>query len=154
MRRHVFTFTLPLAILLFALVTQWSFGVVTDWKHEIFYGFPFIYKCNGWHTSLSTQYFVLEMTLNFLCYVLFSFLITVLVNKKWSIRIPKAITITFWSVFGVFFAAFVYFSNELDDIYHLKRDFDVEIYDRGFSVMESHPEWDQLLDKYWGEEKR
>ena len=41
-------------------------------------------------------------------------------------------------IFGVLFLGFVYLSNDLDDRYLIKRDFDVKIFDSGFTIFQSH----------------
>ena len=61
MKRLILRLILPLTLILFAIITKWSYGVIVDGTDEFFYGFPLIYKCDGFHTSLSTQYFLIEM---------------------------------------------------------------------------------------------
>jgi len=138
MKKLIFRLTLPLTIISFVIITKWSYGVVVDGTDEFLYGFPLIYKCRGFHTSLSTQYFLTEMTVNFLTYFVFWFIITFTVNQFWKVNITKLISKIFWIGFGVLFLGFLYLSNDLDDRYLIKRDFEVKIFDSGFTIFENH----------------
>lgn len=147
MKRLLLSFTLPLTILTFGCITKWSYGVVIDGTDEFLYGFPLIHKCRGFHTSLSTQYFACEMLVNFLTYFLFLTLITLLLNRKWTIKIPVKITKLFWIGFGIFFAGFIHLTTSLDDRYKIKRDFDVVIFDEGLSIFNQHPDYVNYTDE-------
>lgn len=138
MKKLIFRFTLPLTLISFVIITKWWFGIVIDGKDVFFYGLPLIYKCEGFHTSLSTQYFLTEMIINLLFYFVFWLIITLALNQFWRINIPKLISRIFWIGFGIFFSGFVYLSFELDDQYLIKRDFDVKIFDSGFTFFENH----------------
>ena len=138
MKKLIFRLTLPLTLISFGIITKWWFGIAIDAKDVFFYGFPLIYKCEGFHTSLSTQYFLTEMTINFLTYFAFWFIITLTINRFWKINIPKLISKIFWIGFSVLFLGFVYLSNDLDDRYLLKRDFDVKIFDSGITICGNH----------------
>ncbi|MFK7799597.1 MAG: hypothetical protein AB8E82_19245 [Aureispira sp.] len=155
MKRLLLSFTLPLTILSFGLITKWSYGIVIDGTDDFFYGFPFIHKCRGFHTSLSTQYFALELLVNILSYFLFWVIITFLVNKKWPISIPVKITNLFWIGFGVFLAGFIFLSYSLEDRFLVKRDFDVVIFDQGISLFDHHPNREHFTNELneWFEEK-
>jgi hypothetical protein len=138
MKQIIFRLTLPLTIISFGIITKWWYGLAIDAKDVFFYGFPLIYKCEGFHTSLSTLYFLTEMTINLLTYFAFWLLITLTVNRFWKINIPKRISKIFWIGFGILFLGFLYLSNALNDLYLIKRDFDVKIFDSGFTLFENH----------------
>ena len=78
------------------------------------------------------------MTINLLTYFAFWLIITLTVNRFWKINIPKLISKIFWIGFSVLFLGFVYLSNDLDDRYLSKRDFDVKIFDSGITNFENH----------------
>ena len=130
--------TLPLTLISFGIITKWSYGIAVDAKDVFFYGFPMIYKCEGFHTSLSTQYFLTEMTINLLTYFVLWLIITLVLNRIWKINIPKLIAKIFWIGFGILFLGFLYLSNDLDDRYKLKRNFDVKLFDSGISIFGNH----------------
>lgn len=130
--------TFPLTLISFGIITKWSYGIAIDAKDVFFYGFPMIYKCEGFHTSMSTQYFLTEMTINLLTYFAFWLIITWTINRFWKINISKLISKVFWIGFGVLFLGFAYMSNDLDDRYLTKRDFDVKIFDSGITIFGIH----------------
>jgi hypothetical protein len=138
MKKLIFRLTLPLTLISFGIITKWSDGIAIDAKDVFFYGFPMIYKCEGFHTSLSTQYFLTEMTINLLTYFVFWLIVTLVLNRIWKINIPKRIAKIFWIGFGVLFFGFVYLSNDLDDRYLIKREFDVKIFDSGITIFGIH----------------
>jgi len=138
MKKLIFRLTLPLTLISFGIITKWSYGIVVDGTDEFLYGLPLIYKCNGFHTSMSTQYFLTEMGINLLAYFVFWLIITLFLNRIWKINIPKRIAKIFWIGFGILFLGFAYLSNELDDQYLMKRDFDIKIFDSGFTIFGIH----------------
>jgi len=138
MKKLIFRLTLPLTLISFGIITKWSYGIVIDGTDEFLYGFPLIYKCNGFHTSMSTQYFLTEMGINLLTYFSFWLIVTLILNRIWKINIPKLISKIFWIGYTVLFLGFIYLSNDLDDQYLTKRDFEVKIFDSGISIFGIH----------------
>ncbi len=138
MKKLIFRLTLPLTLISFGIITKWSYGIAIDAKDVFFYGFPMIYKCEGFHTSMSTQYFLTEMTINLLTYFAFWLIITWTINRFWKINITKLISKIFWIGFGILFIGFAYMSIDLDDRYLTKRDFDVKIFDSGITIFGTH----------------
>lgn len=144
-------FSLLLAFLSFWSITMWSYGIVIDGTDEFLYGFPFIFKCRGFHTSLSTQYFILEAIINFLVYLSFWTLVAYLLSCVWNLHLPKKLT-NFFLILSSFLAlAFVFQSIELNDMYFLYRYFDVVIFDKGVSFFRSHPDYGEYSEvvKEW-----
>jgi len=138
MKKLIVRLTLPLTLISFGIITKWSYGIAIDAKDVFFYGFPMIYKCEGFHTSLSTQYFLTEMTINLLTYFAFWLIITLTLNRIWKINISKRISKIFWVGYAVLFLGFAYLSNDLDDRYSTKRDFEVKIFDSGITIFGIH----------------
>lgn len=148
MRKKIFRLTLPLTLISFGVITEWSYGNIVDGTDEFFYGFPLIYKCDGFHTSLSTQFFLTEMVINLLTYFASWLIVTLIINRFWNIDIPKLVSKMFWIGFGVLFLGFLYLSNDLDDRYKIKRDFDVKIFDSGISIFGIHStDKEKILNK-------
>jgi len=133
----MFRLTLPLTLISFIIITKWSYGVVIDGTDEYFYGFPLIYKCVGFHTSGSTQYFLSEMIINLLTYFALWSLIIWIAKRFWKFNISKLVTKIFWIGFGLSFLGFIYLSYDLDDRYFLKRDFRVKIFESGIAFFET-----------------
>ena len=138
MKKLIFQLTLPLTLISFGVITKWSYGIVVDGTDEFFYGFPLIHKCRGFHTSLSTQYFVTEMTINLLTYFAFWLITTWIASRLWKIGISKLVSKIFWIGFGVFVLGFIYLSKDLDDRYLIKRDFDIKIFKSGITIFGKH----------------
>ena len=138
MKKLIFRLTLPLTLISFGIITKWSYGIVIDGTDEFLYGFPLIYKCDGFHTSLSTQYFLTEMIVNLLTYFALWLILTLILNRIWTINIPKRISKIFWIGYSVLFLGFIYLSNDLDDQYSTKRDFEIKIFDSGISIFGIH----------------
>ncbi|MDO5979197.1 hypothetical protein [Flavivirga spongiicola] len=139
MTKHIFRLILPLTLISFGLVTKWWFGIAIDAKDVFFEGFPLIYKCEGFHTSLSTQYFIFELFVNLMTYFLFWFVVTFLATRIWTINIPAKIVKVFWIGYGLLFLGFVFLSIDLNDLYLKKRNFEVEIFDTGISIFGNTP---------------
>lgn len=139
MKKTLIHFTLPLTFISFAIATKWWYGIIVDGVDTFFYGFPLIYKCKAFHTSLATQYFLMEALFNFVVYFTFWLAITLLIKRFWAIHIPKLLSISFWVVFCVLCSGYAYLSYELNDHqYSFKRDFDVKIIDSGFTIFETN----------------
>jgi hypothetical protein len=138
MKQMIFRFTLPLTLISFALITKWWYGIAIDAKDVFFYGFPLIYKCEGFHTSLSTQYFLFEAIINLVSYFTVFLIITLVINRLWRIRISRKVAQFFWIALGIFIGGNVYLSIQMDDRYKLTRDFDVEIFDWGITFLQTH----------------
>ena len=148
MKNIIFRLTLPLTIISFGIFTKWSYGLAIDAKDVFFYGFPLIYKCEAFHTSGATQYFIWEMTLNLLTYFVFWLFITLTLNRIIKINIPRKISKAFWIGFAIIFAGAIFLSNSLDDQYLIKRNFDVKIFDSGFTLFESNSkDWKKYQTK-------
>lgn len=138
MKKLIFRLTLPLTLISFGIITKWSYGIVIDGTDEFLYGFPLIYKCDGFHTSLSTQYFLTEMVINLMTYFVFWLITTQIISQFWKINIPKQIAKIFWIGYTVLFLGFIYLSNDLDDQYLTKRGFEVKIFNNGISIFGLH----------------
>lgn len=137
--------SLPMAIIAFFCITKWQYVHVIDHVDEFVFGFPFIYKCSGFHTSLSSQYFVVEMLANFLFYLGISYLLVLLLNRFRVLSFPKLVLRIFWITFFIIFVGFLFLSYLLDDMYLLYLDFEIgTIHDKGISIFETHPSREEL----------
>lgn len=138
MKKLIFHLILPISLISFGIITKWWYGIVIDTKDVFFYGFPMIYKCEGFHTSMSTQYFLTEMAVNFLTYFIFWIIVISIINLFWKIKIPKSIYKTFWIAYCILLLGFILMSRDFDDRYFLKRNFNIKIYDSGITLFENH----------------
>ena len=83
MKKLFITIALPLALISYLVITKWWYAEIFDGVDKFLYGFPFVSSCEGTF-SLSHQYFVLEMTLNFLVRLAFW---TILVLSNLALKI-------------------------------------------------------------------
>lgn len=139
MKQSLIRLYLPITLLLFGTITKWWFGLAIDGKDVYFYGFPIIYKGEGFHTSLSTQFFLIALLIDFLFYFLLIVTLGQLISRIWIIRISKNAAKLFWGSFGVFILVKMYFSIFIfDDRYLLTRHFKIETFDTGMSLFGQH----------------
>ncbi len=124
MKKLILTLVLPLSIILFGTLTKWRYVFVEDGPNDFLYGFPLAFMCNGWHTSLSLQIFILELLFDFFVYFIICLSIVFLIDKY-----VKPIQIKKYSKFGLYTIATLVlllygllFSNP-NNIFQLKRDF-------------------------------
>jgi hypothetical protein len=158
MRKLIYGFTLPVTLIIFGVITKWHYGLAIDAKDVFFYGFPLIYKCEGFHTSMSTQYFLAEMLVDFLTYFLIFFIITLIINRFLKLKISNKISKVFWIGFTILFLGFWYISIFIfDDRLKISRDFEVEIFDSGFTLLESNStnrEQYKIQYKKWSDKQK
>lgn len=135
MKQLLLKLILPLTLLSFTGFTKWWYALVVDAPDYVMYGFPFIYSCPAFHTSLAYQYFILEFLADILCYFSFWFLIVYAINKKFPLRIKKAVSITLWILAVLVITPPLGLQLLLgDNVYRFKRDFDIEVFETGYTV--------------------
>lgn len=105
-----------------------------------------LYACPAFHTSLAYQFFILELFADILCYFTFWFLIFYAINKKFPLRIKKIVSITLWFLTALIITPPLGLHLLLgDDVYHLKRDFDIEVFETGYTAA---PGWIHVQRPY------
>jgi hypothetical protein len=127
---------LPLTILLFCSLTKVWHTVPVDARDTHYWGFPFAFVGEGWHTSMSLQFFVLEMIADFAVYMLFCTLLVYLLQKliptvlsnKWVSRI-------LWTVASLFLLAAGLIISTSQPVFHLMRPYDWVIKETGIGGM-------------------
>lgn len=142
---------LALTILSFFLITKWWYVLVVDGTDEIMYGFPFIYTCRCFHTSLCSQYFILELCSDFLIYFIFWIIINFLFTKYvYSFSVNKWIRRVLFITCG-FILAFQIFMNTVDEnTYALYRSFHQTYLTSGidfFGVPNERPDYNDFKKK-------
>lgn len=136
MKKLLWKLILPLTVISIMIFTKWRYALVVDGPDEIFTGFPFAFVCSGWHTSLSLQIFVLEFVANLLIYFLIIFLLVYTIDRLViKINVPRlaSIPLIVFSSLIVILSGLVALNP--DNIYYLKRDFDIEIMETGFKFV-------------------
>lgn len=136
MKKLIWQLILPLTIISFAIFTKWWYALVVDGPDEILLGFPLPYVCSGWHTSLSLQIFILEFLVDFLTYFLFWFAMVLAFHRFIKkIYVHKWVTIIWLTVSGCILAIYVLLASNPDNIYTLKRDFEMEVMETGYKFL-------------------
>ncbi|AWH86213.1 hypothetical protein HYN59_14330 [Flavobacterium album] len=145
MKHLILKLVLPLTLFSFIFVTKWSYVQVEDGPDEMLHGFPLPYRCPGWHTSLSTQYFLTEMAFDLLVYFLFWLILIYLVNRFVLVLKPHKFTvIVLWFVTALTLCLPVLLATMPDNMFITKRDFNYEEIDTGVQFMwesESKPDY-------------
>lgn len=131
---------LPLTIISFFGLTKWWYAAVVDAPDYIVYGFPFIYSCPAFHTSMAYQYFVLAYIADILCYFLFWLAAIYSINKIYPVKVKKMVTRILWLISIIILCLTVFWLSFADNIFYLKRDFDIEVLDTGFALGWEHVE--------------
>jgi hypothetical protein len=132
----IFTLSLPLAIILFGTITKWQYVYVEDGPDDFLYGFPLAYTCSGWHTSMSSKFFVTELLFDFFIYFVFCLTIVIILDRLFkpfsNIKILK---------FGLYlFASITLLVNGLsflnpDNIFEMKRNFNYKEIKSGYKFV-------------------
>lgn len=169
MKKLIWKIVLPLTLIVFSTISMWRFVLIVDGPSEILTGFPLLYICSGWHTSLSYQIFISEFVIDFFIYFVFCFLIVFFVDRFiWKIRTRRKTVVIFY-VIALFLSVNPFFLLGLDDhVYKMKRDFNTKTLEKGFKLWHSVVEkpdlgkyvliqedyikqldcsWDSLIDK-------
>ena len=136
MKWPIIKLALPLTVISFLSITKWWHAVIVDAPDVMLYGFPFIYTCPGLHTSLSSQFFMLEFIADFTFYFICWVIILYLINKfifqikpsKWIYMIPYVIAL-------LFLIPAILIASMPENVFSIKRDFDIELLDSGVDVI-------------------
>jgi hypothetical protein len=140
MKRLLFSVVLPLSIISFALITKWWYALPTDAPGTIYYGFPFPFVANGWHTSMSLQIFLAEMVLDFLLYFfIWLILVYCIHNYLLEIEPSKIRTIVFWSLATIIIVAIAFIASSPDHLIYLRRPDAMEIKESGLKFLWQQP---------------
>ncbi len=146
MKQLTWKLVLPITIITFSIFTKWWYVLPVDAGDTIMHGFPLIWVCEGWHTSMSLQIFVTELIIDFFVYFLFWFSI-VFVIKRFVInmKIPKIITIIFFVITGLICLGGLLIGSMSEHIYKTNRDFDIKILTTGYTFIwqdQERPEYE------------
>jgi membrane-associated phospholipid phosphatase len=154
MKTLVFRIVFPLTIISFATLTKWWYTLPVDAPDTMFTGFPFPFACEGWHTSMSLQIFVIEFVADLLTYFLFWFIIIFCINRFVAkLKTHKAMTIVLWSLSGLIIAFATLLAANNDNIFYIKRPFKMDVMETGLQLGWQHIERPDFY-KYHPETKR
>ena len=134
-KRLTWQLILPLTIVSFGAITKWWYVLPVDAPDTMMIGFPLAFASDGWHTSMSLQIFVFEFVLDFFVYFLFWFLFVILIDRYLiRIKIAKILTGILWVLSTVIFSVYVWIASFSEQIFTLKRDWDMKVMVTGFKL--------------------
>ena len=154
MKKLIFKIIVPFTIISFATFSKWWYALPVDAPDTMFTGFPLAYTCQGWHTSMSLQIFITELLVDILIYFLFWFIIIFCVDQYLKkIKTNTIVTICLWTISGFFITFGLLFASNSDNIFYIKRPFEIKILETGYEFIWQHTERPDYYD-YFPEEKK
>ena len=133
MLKLAFRCTLPLTVLAFGVFTKWWYALPVDAPDSLLVGFPWPYVCEGWHTSMSLQLFLMEGTADFLVYFLtISLLISIFERLGITFHRNRSTTIILWSTAGLLITYAIILVSISNTIHYVKRPFDMKVLETGY----------------------
>ena len=154
MKTLVFRIVFPLTIISFATITKWWYTLPVDAPDTMFTGFPFPFACEGWHTSMSLQIFVIEFVADLLTYFLFWFIIIFCINRFVAkLKTYKAVIIGLWSLSGLIIAFATILAVNNENLFYIKRTFEINVMETGLQFGWQHVERPDFY-KYHPQAKR
>ncbi len=154
MKNLILKLVIPLTIISFVIFTKWWYALPTDAPDTMFYGFPFAYTCQGWHTSMSLQIFILEFLADFIIYFLFWIVLIFLIHKFLiKLKPNKFLTIFLWIICGFIIVFESLILSNKDNVFALKKPFEIKVFETGYKFIwerEKRPDY----YKYFPKEKK
>lgn len=135
MKQLIWKLVLTLTLLSFVILRKWWYVFPVDGPESMMSGFPLPYICDGWHTSMSNQFFVMEMILDLLLYFMFWFLGILFINSIVKIKMPKILTIVLMMFNVMILCFFIFIARMPENVFKMKRDFDMEIKKTGYNFI-------------------
>ncbi|GEP52727.1 hypothetical protein FNO01nite_33990 [Flavobacterium noncentrifugens] len=136
MKQLAWKLVLPLTLLSFVVFRKWWYVFPDDAPDSMMAGFPFPYVCDGWFTSMSNQFFVVELTIDLLIYFTFWFLLILTINRFFvKIIIPKYLIVASLIVSTLILFSFVLIGSMRENVFDVYRDFDMEIKETGYNFI-------------------
>lgn len=136
----VIKLALPLSIVLFATITKWWYALPVDGPDTVFTGFPFPFVCDGWHTSLSLQIFVLAFLADFLTYWLFCSILCLGVNRLvFRIKPHKKLLVVLWSFAALVIIGATLLAANPNNIFYIKCPYNMEVVKTGVKFIGQEP---------------
>jgi hypothetical protein len=133
MKKLTWQIVFPLTILLFLFFTKWWYTIPVDAPETFFYGFPFPFVCNGWHTSGSLQIFFIELFADLLIYFILCFAVIFCIHKYIRhIKISRLPVAILYCIIIPLIVFHIWIGSFKENIYYLKRDFDMQVYKTGY----------------------
>lgn len=129
----LFKLALPTTIVSMFLVTKWWYALPVDGPDKLHWGFPFAFMGEGFHTSMSFQFFILEFLADFSIYFMSWILVFYIFFRFYpKIKVPKILTKIIISIAIILSMAFAIIVSMSNPLYHSRRGYDWKILDTGY----------------------
>lgn len=136
MRKLIWKLVLPLTIISFFVFRKWWYVFPVDAPESMMAGFPLPYVCDGWFTSMSNQFFVMELIIDLLTYFLLCFLLIFIINRYVvKIKISKKLNILLMISCSLILSFAIFIASMPENIFKIKKDFDVEVKETGYNFI-------------------
>jgi hypothetical protein len=132
MKQVTLKLAVAFSIISMFLLTKWWFALPIDSPDKLYWGFPFAFMGEGFHTSMSYQFFLLEFFANLAVY--FSFwLVLILYVNKWvpNFKLPNLVSKIIWPLALILCTGFIILISISNPIFHFNRPYDWEILQTG-----------------------
>ena len=123
---------LPLTILSMFIITKWWYALPVDGPDKLYWGFPLAFMGEGFHTSMSLQFFVLEFLADFVVYFTVVLLLVVTFTKWFhNFQFSKIVTKTVWVLTIILLIGFGFIVTTSNPIFKIKRNYDWRVITTG-----------------------
>lgn len=113
-------------------ITKWWYAIPVDGPEKLYWGFPLAFMGEGFHTSMSLQFFGLAFLADFAVYFTVMLLLVV-AFKKWfpAFQLPKIVTKTVWVLTIILLFGFGFIVTTSNPIFKIKRNYDWKVLQTG-----------------------
>ena len=132
MKQRTIKLAAALSLISMFMVTKWWFALPVDGPDKLYWGFPFAFMGEGFHTSMSYQFFIIEFIVNFVVYFSFWVILNLSVNK-WlpNFKLPSLVFKIIWSLALLLCIGFGSLLSISNPVFHIKRPYDWKILQTG-----------------------
>ena len=114
------------------IMTKWWYAIPVDGPDKLFWGFPLAFVGEGFHSSMSLQFFVLEFLADFMVYFTIVFLLILACRKCFpTFQIPKIVPKTVWVLTLFLVIGFSFVVTTSNPIFKIKRNYDWRVLTTG-----------------------
>jgi hypothetical protein len=136
---------LPLTIISFGTFTKWWYVLPVDAPETMMVGFPFAFVGDGWFTSMSFQFFLIEFMVDFLIYFFFWFFVVLLIKRIITqIKVSKIWTRIIWTLVILTISFWVMILTFSEKHIKVKRDLDMQVLVTGYKFTWSYKDRPEL----------
>ena len=123
----------PFSIILIFLITKWWFVLPEDGPDKFFWGFPLAFMGEGFHTSMSFQFFLLEFIIDFFIYVIFFATLLFIIRKRFpNLLFRSALVKISWAISFVLLLGFGLLVFNSNPLFKWTRNYDWKLIDTGY----------------------